>query len=140
MRRCRARPLPGNAGGDLIQEVAGIESVFGCGLNEANDSFRIGGDEQREVSRGKPDERFGRNDERGCAAEQIGRILLNRSFGFGGGLCGGFGFKRGARGSGHGGRRLREEAVEMDAALADAEEGGENLLGHANALGAPVGE
>jgi hypothetical protein len=35
---------------------------------------------------------------------------------------------------------LREEGVEVDFAFADAEEGGKNLLGQTNTLGAPVGE
>jgi len=46
-------PLFGNMHGDLVEEVAWVEGGFAGGLDEADDAFRVGGDEEGKISGGE---------------------------------------------------------------------------------------
>jgi len=129
--------------GDLVEEVAGVEGGFTGGLDEADDAFGVRGDEEREVGGGELGEGRGGNDKGRGAAELFGGGLRWLGLGWVGTrrfeFCEGW-FRRAFGWGGDWRGRLREEGVEVDFAFADAEEGGKNLLGQANTLGAPVGE
>src|SRR5882757_7450215 len=74
-RRCFAWPLPGDVVGHLVEKVAGAKRVLGRRLDEADDSFGVGRDEQWEVGCGELRERLRRNDEGRAATKQLGRVF-----------------------------------------------------------------
>ena len=62
----------GDVHDDLVEEVAGVECGFTGGLDEADDAFGVGRDEEREIGGGELDEGGRRNDEGRGAAELLG--------------------------------------------------------------------
>jgi hypothetical protein len=139
-------PLFGDVHGDLVEEIALVEGGFAGGLDEADDAFGVGRDEEREVGGGELCDGGGGNDESwgtakllGCGLRWLGRGgLIVRRFSF----CEGwfrwaFGWGSDRRG------RLCEEGVEVDLVgfpSVYSVERRQDLLGQADALGTPFGE
>ena len=57
---------------DLVEEVAGVEGGFAGGLEETDDAFRVGRNEERKVSGSELGEGGGGNDEGWGAAKLLG--------------------------------------------------------------------
>ena len=75
-------PLFGDVHDDLVEEVAGIKGGFAGGLDEADDAFGVGRDQEREIRGGELADDCGGNDEGWGAAELLCRCF--RSLGLGG--------------------------------------------------------
>src|SRR6266403_1069811 len=143
---CLSGPLLGDVHRDLVEEVAGVEGGFAGGLEETDDAFMVGRNEERKVSGSELGEGGGGNDEGWGAAKLLGCCF--RWPGLGGFDARGFKFCESwfRRAFGRGGdwrRRLREEGVEVnfaDIASVNTVERRQDLLGHTDAMRAPFGE
>ena len=113
----------GNGG---VDGAAGVDGVVGDGLEDADDAFCVGDDDEREVVNGKLVEEGGVDDEGGGSAE----IICSVSWSDGSG-CGRWGIRWDG---------LGKEAIEVGLVAGDGEDRRRELGGHADALGAPVGE
>ena len=132
----------GNGGVDC---AAGVDGVVGDGLEDADDAFCVGDDDEREVVHGKLVEEGGIDDEGGRAAEivcSIGWSDGRECVGGVGEIVCSVGWRKGSGGRrwGIGWDSLGEEAVEVGFVAGDGEDRGRELDRHADALSAPIGE